>query len=538
MHTTTVKQVRTPDQMRAATYSRQSHASERSMQDQDVEMLTDADTIGVEVVEQFSDGKPASPQAKRRNPKLSRQDWELVQEAIKRQDIDMLVLWEASRGDRDAIEWLTFLKLCAENKVLIRVTVDLTTYDPTVTGQWEQLAQKGVRSEAETRVLSDRSKRGVRSSIRRGSPRCHIPFGYRREYERVGSRHEIRQLPDEELRTVLGAGDIVTRWSPAGVVRELYAEVRDGVSLRELSRRLERRGIPTPRQHSAAASEDDDRIEKWAETRWRPELIKRMLLRACYLGHLEVYERDEHGRLSRDADGKVLPPKIVARDRWPALVSQTDWDEVNSILRHPDRRGWSTNTVHLCSNIARAEKPCNGPLLHVTSGAGVASYQCMVDYCTGIRAAKLDAYVSRLVVEWLLKPGNLDLLRRSDEEVGVRVTEARAEVFGLTAKLDAHLALQDEDGFVGTVGYYRKEDDIRKEIAEAERRARSLVKLPAVKKLITATDIAQAWVDLTLTEKRSVIRLLTDIRVKRVGHGRRVDACERVTVVWRLGGSV
>jgi site-specific DNA recombinase len=58
-----------------------------------------------------------------------REDWPRLLADIEAGRLDVVVLWESSRGSRRAAEWMAFLDLCRDRQVRIHVTSHGRTYD-------------------------------------------------------------------------------------------------------------------------------------------------------------------------------------------------------------------------------------------------------------------------------------------------------------------------------------------------------------------------------------------------------------------------
>jgi DNA invertase Pin-like site-specific DNA recombinase len=89
---------------------------------------------------------------------------------------DVLVVWEASRAQRDLQEWVELRSLCAELQVLLSYagrTLDLTSGDDRFTGGLDALVAEYESERIRTRVL-----RGKRASAADGRPMGRPPWGY------------------------------------------------------------------------------------------------------------------------------------------------------------------------------------------------------------------------------------------------------------------------------------------------------------------------------------------------------------------------
>src|SRR5262249_7486398 len=129
-----------------------------------------------------------------------------------------------------------------ERGVLVHVTSHDRTYDPSNPRDRKSLLEDSVDSEYESGKTSKRGRRAAKASAAAGKPNGRVPWGYRRTYEYVTVNGKqvriIHQVPDEaSLDEALGLE------SPADLIRELFARVKKGHSLRSIERDWAERGI-------------------------------------------------------------------------------------------------------------------------------------------------------------------------------------------------------------------------------------------------------------------------------------------------------
>src|SRR5258705_8784491 len=99
--------------LRAGVYGRESKGKTKSVDDQ--ARLGEA-TVGEQRwhhVHTWTDKVSAS-----RSARAVRDGWPLVLAAIERGDLDVLILWEASRGARTMKVWVELLDACRDHRVL------------------------------------------------------------------------------------------------------------------------------------------------------------------------------------------------------------------------------------------------------------------------------------------------------------------------------------------------------------------------------------------------------------------------------------
>lgn len=142
----------------------------RSVEDQERECRAECERRGWPVRAVFTDkGISAS-----RYGKL-RPEWEKCKASLRPDDV--LVVWEASRAQRDLEEFVRLRKICAELGVLLSYSgrvLDLTRGDDRFTGGLDALL-----AERESEFLRERTKRGKYSAALRGRPAGRVPWGYR-----------------------------------------------------------------------------------------------------------------------------------------------------------------------------------------------------------------------------------------------------------------------------------------------------------------------------------------------------------------------
>src|SRR5690606_18588805 len=99
---------------RAGVYGRESKGKTASVEDQLDRGAEACDDNGWALAGRWRDGVGAS--AKSRG---TRKGWPEVRAAIEARDIDILVLWEGSRGARDMSAWVDLLDACRDHGVKV-----------------------------------------------------------------------------------------------------------------------------------------------------------------------------------------------------------------------------------------------------------------------------------------------------------------------------------------------------------------------------------------------------------------------------------
>ena len=152
-----------------------------------------AEAEGWTVHDVYSDGVSAS-----RHGRKTRTDWAKLHADVTADRVNVIWLWESSRGDRRASTWLTLLEDCREHRVRIYVETHGRLYDMANPRDWRNLAEDGTDNEYESEKISQRVARSMQARADAGKVHGRAPYGYQRRYEltAAGKRVLIGQEPD------------------------------------------------------------------------------------------------------------------------------------------------------------------------------------------------------------------------------------------------------------------------------------------------------------------------------------------------------
>jgi DNA invertase Pin-like site-specific DNA recombinase len=328
-------------------YGRESVGKKKSVDDQLAANREEAERLGVELLDEVSDGSSASRFATK-----VRKNWAEILKWVPK--VDVVMLWEPSRGDRDLETWVAFVARCRDNGTRIHATGYHDTYDPRNPRHWRALMEDGVDASYETEKMSLRIRRGVATAAVAGRPYGPTVYGYRRLHdERTGEL--TGQVPDEDT---------------APIVEEIVSRIARAEPLRAVAVDLNARGIVSPQGKQ-----------------WAPATIRGLCRHAEYLG-----QRAHRGKLYSAM--------------WPAIVEEEDWHAANRVLDNPARRNhlrpgavkWLMSGLIECQGCADG-----GPVGVSLSGRYKnPRYKCRTCSGVNIDVAQVDEYMSRLVVARML----------------------------------------------------------------------------------------------------------------------------------------
>ncbi|MEU8271596.1 recombinase family protein [Sphaerisporangium sp. NPDC049002] len=449
--------------------------------------------------------------------RVDRPDWDRFLADLDAARFDVVVMWESSRGDRKASQWIAFLDSCRELGVLIHVTSHRRTYDMRVARDWRVLAEDGVDNAYETERLSERIRRGLRGNAVEGRPHGKVLYGYVRQYNpRTGAL--VGQEADERKRVALTPACVVGRetvrigetYTRAGVVREVAGRFAGGATQKAVVVDLNRRGIPAPEGGI-----------------WRTPQLRSILLNPAYIG----YRRHQGG--------------VVPSPEWfPPLVAPDVHYTCMGRLSDPQRQGARDSSVkHLLSGLATCGL-CGGWMrVQVEDGRGGARYVCQPtapERTPGRHAvrgqARVERYVEEVAVRWMARPAQLEVLARGGEAQDDGHEQILGQIGELRARLDG-LYDQAATGGLSATGLAAVERRILADIAGLEGRSRHLrgrrVVAPA---RLGSEEAARAqWAAWDVAERREFLRgLFESVEIMPLGAGRRGYAdAESVRLTWR-----
>ena len=385
---------------------------------------------------------------------------------------DVLVVWEASRAQRDMDAYLRLRDLCERRRVLLSYSG--RTYDMAESTDRFSTGLDALLAERESDETRKRVLRAVRANADTGRPHGKLLYGYRREYDPV-TRELVAQVPGPET---------------SEVVREAARRVLAGETPYSVAQDFDRRGISTPRKG----------------VRWDLTQIKRLCVNPGYAGK------------------RVHQGKVIGDAAWPPILDEPTHMALVAKLGDPRRRTQRDSAVrHLLSGIAVCGV-CGGRI-RVQKNRGFLAYLCVEKFCVSRRETDVDEYVTDVVLARLEMPDLAEALAEPrDDETAAALAEAREKRARLEGFYDVAAA-----GELTPAALARIEARLLPEIELADRRARAAVTSPLVADT-AGPDARARWEKLTLPQKREVIATLVDVRILPTVRGARTFRPESIEV--------
>jgi site-specific DNA recombinase len=457
-------------------YGRQSQGSDRSIDQQHDSYLARCAAEGWEAGPWLSDRVSASRYATK-----VRDDWPALMRQLP--DLDIVWLWESSRGSRLLSEWALFLEACQKYRVKIYIETHERLYDPRNGRDEKQLNEDGVDSVYESSKVSSRVTRDNLNAAQNGKPHGWVAYGYKRTYTGEGAKRKMTgQVPDPDT---------------ALVVREIYARLRAGESLRRIANDLNERGIPSSRN-----------------AQWDERKIRQLALSPQYTA-LRIHMPVAGGVRARTIGNGVT----TTEGDWERLVDRETFYRVHALLTDPARKTTKPGRArHLLSRIGHCGV-CGGQLTCIDrktrqrdgtgrmqdSGQREGCYKCADKSCVRVAEADLDRFATGVIIAWLSRPENYAAFSKDDSAELATVRADLAEQRGRRDEIAAALA----DGSLPMAVGVKAAQGLEGTITALEARERALSTPGILTDLIPpGADVASGWVLATLEARRELCRMV------------------------------
>jgi DNA invertase Pin-like site-specific DNA recombinase len=453
--------------LRAVIYCRVSSdraGAGRSVQEQETSCRADCDRYGWSVVKILTDNdRSASRRARKDRPAFAE-----LGELLATGTVDILVVWEASRLQRDLDAYVALRGLCAAHGVkwcYCGRVYDLDDDDDRFSTGIDALV-----GEREAGLTRKRVLRSVEARAAAGRPHGHLHDGYKIEHDPETGK-PLRRVLDPKR---------------APLIREIVDRLLAGDSAYAVARDFNDRGLTTSKGRP-----------------WHGQNIARRAQSPTIAG-LRVHR------------GQVLDVEA----KWPAIVTPEEHARLLVLLSDPRRKDnkEGSRVKHLLTGIARCGE-CGAPVRMISgyrpNGTHRVRYGCSANHCVQRAAELVDLMIEKLVIGRLSQPDVLAELAEATRDTEAQ--EAAAEVARLKAKLAQARAMVDADR-LSLESLADLESRTLPRISEAERRARPR-HVPGAMLEVAGPDAAARWATLPMTKRRAIVKALLDVRIHRTARG-------------------
>ncbi|MEO6469279.1 MAG: recombinase family protein [Acidimicrobiia bacterium] len=425
-----------------------------------------------------------------------RPEWNRLLTDVEAGKLDAVAVWHVDRLTRSPAELEHVIDQAERHGLkLATVTGDVDLATPT--GRLvARMLGAAARHEIEHKV--ERQLRERRQSAERGRPNKGGTRAYGYEPDRV---------------TIIEA--------EAAIICECARRVLEGETPTAIARDLQRRDVHTP-----------------SGGFWQPRTLTRMLASARISGRREHRPVDSHGGT------RPLIGQIVAEAEWPAIITADDSDRLRALFTATDRKGRKIGAgrTYLFSGILRCGRCGHGLVGRPRSGEPryVCSNMPGTLSCGRLaaNAAHVDATVRELFLDYIDSPTFAKAVKRAQREATGADKETATLRTQLTADRARFLELTDDydDGKIDRGEYQRRRTRLEGRIGDAESSlARIDTTAPAVGLQYRRDEIAAAWENMTLDEKRTVVSAVVEsIVVRPVAQPTNRWNPDRVEMIWRF----
>lgn len=426
-----------------------------------------------------------------------RPEYRNMLESVEQGGAEVVVAWHIDRLTRRLTELEELIELAQRTGLRIATVtgdVDLSTDAGRLVGR---ILASVARGEVERKGA--RQKRAQQQAAEQGRPAGgRRPFGY--------------------------ASDGVTVNEPeAHHVRQAYADVMHGASLKSIARRWNEAGVlttacrrvPDHDTHECSGTPCNKRTDHEKHEceggLWSHSTARGVLKNPRYAG-LRTYR------------GEVVGPAT-----WPALVDSDTFEAVRAILSVPERRTTLTTArKYLLPSLALCWK-CGSDVATGHTRHNKRVYVCRARKCISRKAEPVDAFVEAVVIERLSRPDAADVLSPSDSDE-LRTLTAKAA--GVRERLD-DLATGLEEGLLTLAAVRKSSERLRDELGRVEAAIASAARADSLGPLVAAHDVRAAWEGLDIAQRRQVVDALMTVTLLKPESGRRDFDPESVRIDWR-----
>ena len=393
---------------RAATYARFSSDKQRdaSIDDQDRKTGQRIGVEGWELVGRFSDAAVSGDTHER-------DGYRRMLRAAEAGELDVLVMDELSRLGRDGVERESVIRRLEFRGIRIITLTD--GYDSKLKARKTLRAIHNLKDELDLDHLRERTHRGLTGQALK-------------QYSAGGKAYGYRPVPvlDPARVDVHGAAAVLgyrkdIHPEQAEIVREIFARVDGGESMRAIVWDLNARGVPSP-------GSTWNRKVRRTDGRWLVSSIHTILRNELYVGRY-VWNRSEW---VRDPDTRRRIRRLRPQSQWIvsdmpelAIVARDVWDRVQRLIQaraqafQPGKRRRGGKPKFLLSGLLECAI-CSAKLI-VTGSSSRNFYRCGTNHGGGDHACMNDRTVRRdLAEELILEPLHTEVLAPEAVEYTVR----------------------------------------------------------------------------------------------------------------------
>lgn len=486
---------------RVAIYARQSVDEDQGIAQQLEDCRTEVHRRGWRVVAEHQDNDTSA--SKERGPKTA---WSAMLKAFDAGEFDTVIVTETSRITRSLVDVLDIRPPRRDIRVVvIREGIDTKLDD-------FMLKQLVLLAEREVRIKTERAARYAVSRRLAGHPTPGKPphgYGWVPSIERdaAGTRYRVDEAEAKD-------------------VRRIFREFLAGAPLAQIARDLSDAGSLTRRG-----------------VRWHSSTVRRVLLNPLYAALLPPAQPTglfDATAIDLDACTPGAWEAIIERDQLVASRGRLIGVRAN---HSGTARKWLLSGLAVCAICSHPVRSASGET-HPTArkaGGGAApsrryhAYRCPKGHFMR-NGDIIDQYVSNICVARVSQEDAIDLITPRPDSIDVAVLNSTREALkGRRQSIASFVArglMTDIEADDSLMEISRELQAISDQIALA-------VREDPFAELAVVDDVEAWWEGATLARRRLLVDGLMVVRIKPVGHGRRVTTSDAVAasvdIEWRRG---
>ena len=277
---------------------------------------------------------------------FNRPEFERMMEDIRAGKVNCVIVKDLSRFGRDYIEAGRLIQKTfpAFHVRFIAVT---DNYDSLLSDKTEQalvLPVKNFVNDSYCRDISMKVK--AHQKVKRLEGKCISAFTVYGYFKNPDNKNQL----------------IVDDYA-ADVVRKIFLWKIEGMSLGAIANKLNNLGILSPMEYKKSLGlKYSTGFEGTGMAKWAAVSVKRILINRVYIGYMEQGKQE---KISYKIKKRVTKPEeewIRVKNTHDAIISETDFDLVQELLRYDGRTSVNTDTANLFSGILMCAD-CKTPMI-------------------------------------------------------------------------------------------------------------------------------------------------------------------------------
>lgn len=243
---------------------------------------------------------------------FERPGFEALMEKVRAGKIDCIVVKDLSRFGRNYLEAGNYLERIFPflDVRFVAITDSFDTLTAERSGDGYIIPLKNILNSLYSKDISRKVSSALTTKRENGEfIGTWAAYGYRKC---AGDKHRIE--PDEET---------------APIVRDIFQWRLSGMSVGKIARKLNEAGIPSPSRYHYLKG--DAKSERYANSRWQPPTVKKILEDEVYLGHMVQGRRRSNLREGRKQQNVPKLDWIIVRDTHTPLIDVETFQAVQSM---------------------------------------------------------------------------------------------------------------------------------------------------------------------------------------------------------------